>query len=92
VRTPYRSPTANAYAERWVRAARAKCLDQLLSASERHVRRVLADYVEHYNRARPHQGLDQRCPTPLPVAPPLGPVRRRDVVGGLIHESYRETA
>ena len=58
MRTPYRSPTANAYAERWVRAARAKCLDQLLSASERHVRRVLADYVEHYNRARPHQGLD----------------------------------
>ena len=92
VRTPYRSPTANAYAERWVRSARAECLDHLLIAGEGHLRRVLAAYVAHYNEARPHQGLDQRCPKPISVASPQGPVQRRDVLGGLIHEYYREAA
>jgi putative transposase len=92
VRTPYRAPTANAFAERWVRSARAECLDHLLIGGEGHLRWVLAQYVAHYNEARPHQGLDQRCPTPITVASPRGPVQRRDVVGGLIHEYYREAA
>ena len=92
VRTPYQSPKANAHAERWVRSVRAECLDHLLIAGEGHLRRVLAAYVAHYNEARPHQGLDQRCPTPVRVASPPGPVRRRDVLGGLIHEYYREAA
>jgi transposase InsO family protein len=92
VRTPYRSPAANAYAERWVHSARAECLDHVLVAGERHLRRVLAAYVAHYNEARPHQGLDQRCPTPITVASSQGPVQRRDVLGGLIHEYYRVAA
>ena len=58
VRTPYRAPTANAYAERWVRSARMECPDHLLIAGERQLRRVLTAYVPHDNRARPHQGLD----------------------------------
>src|SRR5206468_951092 len=48
VRTPYRVPTANAYAERWVGAVRAECLDHLFIANEAHLRHVLADYVAHY--------------------------------------------
>jgi transposase InsO family protein len=92
VRTPYRAPTANAYAERWVRTARAECLDHLLIAGEGHLRRVLEEYVAHDNQGRPHRGLDQRCPTPLPAALSHGPVRRRDVVGGLIHEYSRKAA
>jgi transposase InsO family protein len=92
VRTPYRAPTANAYAERWVRSARAECLDHLLIAGERHLRRVLAEYVAHYNRARPHQGRDQQTPIPHVPTGPHGAVRRRDVLGGLIHECDREAA
>jgi hypothetical protein len=92
VRTPYRAPTANAYAERWVRSARAECLDQLLIGGEGHLRRVLADYIAHYNEARPHQGLDQGCPIPLTGARPHGAVRRRERLGGLLHEYYREAA
>jgi len=92
VRTPYRTPQANGYAERWVRSVRGECLDHLLIVNEAHLRQVLAAYVAHYNEARPHQGLDQRCPTPHPVASPHGPVQRRDVLGGLIHEYFREAA
>ena len=92
VRTPYRSPMANAYAERWVRTARAECLDHLLITGEGHLRRVLTTYVAHYNEARPHQGIDQVCPIPLPTAPSDGAVGRRDVLGGLVHEYYREAA
>jgi hypothetical protein len=92
VRTPFRTPTANAHAERWVRSARAECLDHLLIANEAHLRRVLAAYVAHYNEARPHQGLEQGCPIPLMAAPPGGVVRRRDNLRGLLHEYYREAA
>jgi putative transposase len=69
VRTPYRAPNANAYAERWVRSARTECLDHLLIAGEAHLRRVLTEYVAFYNEARPHQGLAQQCPVALP--PPV---------------------
>ena len=50
-RTPVRAPKANAYAERWVRTVRTECLDWLLIRNRRHLERVLAVYVEHYNSA-----------------------------------------
>jgi hypothetical protein len=56
------------------------------------LRRVLADYVAHCNEACPHQGLDPRCPIPLPVALPRGSALWRNGMGGRIHESYREAA
>ena len=92
VRTPYRAPTANAYAERWVRSVRGECLDHLLVVNEAHLRHVLAVYVTHDNRARPHQGRQQRTPVPCAPRTRAGPVRRRDVLGGLIHEYDREAA
>ena len=92
VRTPYRTPTANAYAERWVGSVRAECLDHLLIVNEAHLHHVLAGYVAHYNRARPHRGLGQQTPIPSVPAAGSGPVRRRDVLGGLIHEYDREAA
>ncbi len=92
VRTPYRAPTANAYAERWVRTVRAECLDHLLIVNEAHLRQVLTGYVAHYNQARPHRGLGQQTSIPCARRDPRGPVRRRDVLGGLIHEYDREAA
>lgn len=92
VRTPDRTPTANAFAERWVGSVRAECFDHLLVVNEAHLHHILAGYVAHYNRARPHRGLGQQ--TPIPSAPTAGSgsVRRRDVLGGLIHEYDREAA
>ena len=90
--TPYRAPNANAHAERWIRSAREECLDHLRIANEAHLRRVLAEYVAYYHQARPHQGLEQRCPAALPAPIRDGPVCRRDRLGGLLRDYYREAA
>jgi putative transposase len=84
--TPARSPKANAFAERWVRTAREDCLDHLLVVSRRHLERILDEYVSHYNRARPHRGLDLTPPCHTAMASGAGTIHRRDILGGLIHE------
>jgi len=100
LRTPFRTPNANAHAERFVRTVRSECLDHLLIVNARHLERVLRSYALHYNSHRPHQGLDQESPATRPCALTLTPqpwldwvtrhrrrpVRRRDRLGGLIHE------
>ena len=94
VRTPVRAPNANAPVERWVGSVRRECLDRLLILRRRQLEHVLRVYVHHYNRGRPHRALDLEPPEPTPaVAPPHGDpraaltiVRRRDLLGGLIHE------
>jgi len=86
VLTPVRAPNANAFAERWVRTVREDCLDHLLVISRRHLERALAEYVAHYNRGRPHRSLDLTPPRQRPTTQPEGVVRRRDLLGGLIHE------
>jgi transposase InsO family protein len=90
IRTPVRSPVANAYAERFVRTARHECLDRLLVVSRRHLQSVLDKYLRHYNQARPHRGLQLAPPIPHPVsAPDGGAITRRDVFGGIVHEYDR---
>jgi transposase InsO family protein len=93
--TPVRSPRANAFAERWVRTVRAELLDWTLIHGRRHLDRVLNTYVEHYNAHRPHRGLDLTAPNaPFlhPSAARTEDVRRRDVLGDLIHEYHAAAA
>lgn len=92
IRTPVRAPNANAFAERWVRSVRQECLDKLLILGEGHLQRVLTAVVTYYNTARPHQGIDQRCPIPLESAARDGPIERRDILGGVLHDYYRRAA
>jgi putative transposase len=94
--TPFRAPTANAYAERWVCTVRAECLDWLLIVGRSHLEEILRVYVEHYNRHRPHRALGLEPPDrPAGLAvvgeAQPGEVRRRDLLGGLLHE-YRPAA
>ena len=95
IRTPIRSPRANAIAERWVRTVREECLDWTLVLGRHHLEAVLRDYVRHYNQHRPHRGLRLRVPAPvsevIPAPPALSDIARHDVLGGLIHE-YRAAA
>ena len=91
IRTPVQAPNANAVAERWVGSVRRECLDQLLIVCCRQLAGVLRVYVEHYDRHRPHRGLGHMAPVPSVLAEPrggsiLGGLRRRDLLGGLIHE------
>jgi transposase InsO family protein len=90
--TPYRTPNANAFAERWVRSVREECLDHLLILNERHLDHVLKEYGQYYNQARPHQGLSQQIPESGKQHPGRGPVQRREVLGGLMHDYYRNVA
>lgn len=93
VRTPVRAPRANAVAERWVGTARRECLDHILIFGRRHLLRVLGEYVEHYNRSRPHRSLDLQPPDPALAAHATATrIRRRDVLSGLIHEYERAAA
>ena len=91
IRTPVRAPRANAYAERWIESLRAECLDHLLVITHRQLERVLHIYVDHYNTARPHRGLQLEVPVPFATSPPIGRIERHDILGGLIHE-YRRAA
>ncbi len=91
IKTPLRSPRANAYAERWVRTVRTECLDRMLILGRGHLDRVLREYVGHYNRQRPHRGIGLGVPTPastIKISPPSVSVVRHDVLGGLIHEYH----
>ncbi len=92
IRTPVRAPNAHAVAERWIRSVREECLDKILILSEGHVDRVLTAYVDYFNHARPHQGIDQRCPVPLASTARDGPIERRDRLGGVLHDYYRRAA
>jgi transposase InsO family protein len=94
-KAPVRAPRARAHAERWVGTVRRECLDRLLIVGRRHLERVLSVYTLHYNVHRPHRSLAQRPPL-APMAAQgqqapgevllLEPLRRRDRLGGLIHE------
>jgi putative transposase len=62
IRTPIRSPRANAFAERVVKTLRHEVLDWTLILGRRHLDRVLASYSSHYNQQRPHRGLQLWAP------------------------------
>ena len=91
IKTPVRAPRANAFAERFVGTARRECLDWLLIRSERQLERVLTEFVEHYNSARPHRGIDLEVPIPYVLGEPLDEsrqIQRVDRLGGVLHEYF----
>jgi putative transposase len=94
IKTPVRAPKANAIAERWVRTVRNECLDHVLVLGRRHLEQILRGYVAHFNAERPHRSLELAAPagSPRSRGSPSVDIRRRDVVGGLIHDYYAPAA
>jgi len=96
IKAPVQAPRARAHAERWVGSLRRECIDRLLILGRRHLERVVDVYVRHYNAHRPHRSLAQRPPitkppprrepSPSSEPIPLERLRRRDRLGGLLHE------
>jgi transposase InsO family protein len=69
LKTPYRSPQANALCERLIGSVRRECLDFLIPLSERHLLRMLTRWRDHYNTARPHMSLAGSVPAPSTKVP-----------------------
>jgi transposase InsO family protein len=90
IKTPIAAPRANAHIERQIGATRRECLDWLLILGRRHLERAMTEWIEHYNRARPHRGLALQ--TPIARSDPVvraGPVVCRERLGGLLREYTR---
>ena len=97
LKTPPRSPKANSLCERVIGTLRRECLDFLIPLTENHLRIVTKNWVEHYNRGRPHSSLGPGIPDP-PVDLPVTPHEHRHripsrckvvahpILGGLHHE------
>ncbi len=103
LRTPVRSPKANAFCERLIGTMRRECLHWIIPLGEEHLRRVVREWAVHYNRARPHTSLDGGVPEPNEQVPaPLlshrhhlpGDARivAKSILGGLSHEYHLERA
>ena len=90
IKTPIAAPRANSYIERQIGSTRRECLDWLLILNRRHLERILSEWLEHYNTARPHRGLD--LGTPIARSDPVvtsGAVLCRERLGGLVREYSR---
>ncbi len=98
LKTPFQTPQANAFCERLIGTVRRECLDFLIPLNERHLRRLLKEWVAHYNRGRPHSSLGpgipesgsdhqqaEWCGHDVPID---GQVVAKTILGGLHHE-YR---
>jgi transposase InsO family protein len=90
LRTPIQAPRANSVGERWVRTIRRECLDHLIPLSERHLRRILAEFVDYYNHDRPHRSLGLQAPL-RKLQASQGRIVARPVLGGL-HHVYERAA
>jgi putative transposase len=94
LRIPIRAPKANAICERFIGSVRRECLDHILIISERQLYRLVKEYVEYFNHARPHQGIESQIPQPRLAdnrGAQDGKVLAFPVLGGL-HHDYRRAA
>ncbi len=80
----------NAIAERWVLSVKRECLDRMILFGERHLRRVLGDYVAHFHTERPHQGLGNELVVPgARTGCGKGEVVETERLGGLLRSHHR---
>jgi putative transposase len=88
-----KSPWQNPYVERFIGSIRRECLDHVIVLGERHLQRLLQQYLHYYHGWRTHLSLAMDCPVPRPIHPPeQGRVIAVPEVGGLHHHYERQAA
>jgi len=94
LKTPFRTPQANGYCERFMGSLRRECMDHILIHDDHHLRQVVTEYTAYFNQERPHQEIDQRVPNhyDLPKSKPVsGCITSKAILGGL-HHGYSRMA
>jgi len=96
LKTPVRTPAANAFAERWIGTLRRELLDRTIIWNPSQLERLVVDYTTHYNHHRPHRSLGRQPPfgpeeTANVSTQPLRPATDTTRCDGLINE-YRNAA
>ena len=86
LRLPARSPNLDAFAERWVRSVKQECLSTLILFGETSLKRVLAEYLEHYHAERNHEGKQNLIlfPAPVDTSSSAKPIVCNQRLGGLL--------
>ncbi len=95
VRIAPRSPWQNAYVERVIGSIRRECLDHVIVLNEKHLKKMLSDYLGYYNEDRTHLGIGKDAPSKRPVQhkPERGKLTALPRVGGLHHRyEWRKAA
>jgi putative transposase len=90
VKPPRHSPNLNAFAERSIQTLKEGCLHQFVILGERHLNHLVGEYVEFYNRCRPHSAAGSLPPCRDRPTPAAGPIRCEERLGGLLKHYYRE--
>jgi len=89
VRTSFESPWQNGVAERWVESCRRDLLDHIIAVNERHLKRLLSEYVRYYHEDRTHLGLRKETPENRIPSQGIGRVVSSARLGGLHHRYHR---
>jgi transposase InsO family protein len=89
VRTSFESPWQNGVAERWVESCRRDLLDHVIAVNERHLKRLLSEYVHYYHKDRTHLGLGKGTPDGRMRSIATGRILSRERIGGLHHRYDR---
>ena len=92
VRTAIRSPWQNGVAERWVESCRRDLLDHIVALNQRHLKRLLTDYVRYYHNDRTHLGLKKQTPVGRLRSAGGGCILSHPRLGGLHHRYERAAA
>lgn len=95
VHLPHCGPNFNAHVERFIQTVQMEYLDRFIVIGPSHLDHLMAEFLEHYNRERPHSSIDNRPPVGRP--PPLrlangGAVWCRTRLGGVLRHYYRLAA
>src|SRR2546427_5575420 len=89
VRTSFESPWQNGVAERWVGSCRRELLDHVIALNERHLKRLLSEYVYYHHEDRTHLGLGKGTPEGRIRSEASGRVLSQERLGGLHHRYNR---